>query len=638
MFVSGRSCIVISARPHGESLKILLVGHYILPHTGGIEVVLDQLGRTFARQGHSVTVVASGPVSSEDNQGGVRRVQVAAWNGLERALHVPYPVFSPSIVPTIWREAENADVVHVHGLLYVSSIVGLLAALVRGRPLVVTEHVGFVAYRSPLLNAAQIAALVAARWLFRLCANAAIVYRKGVAAWLEAGGAWSEIAVPGQCVDTTRFRPPSPDDKARARTRFGLPQNAILVLYSGRIVAKKRVDLLLAAADPTYEIVLCGPGEVPSGTAAISLAQVRHDDMPHVYRAADVFCLPSRGEGFPVALCEAMASGLACVVTADAVEAGPASDGLVFADADPASLREALRRLARNAADRTMRGAAARELALTHFDVEAAADAHVRLYERACRRAADRRELRRARFRSLHASVLALVGTAVTLLGVNPGGVGPWLERDGFRIGLHAWALSFSHEDDPFTHYGLAPERDVLLLSDARSIRAGPSGRSPGALPTEVGDAVNGILIGVGAPRLVFEARDRARVARYEWVAAAKGFELHAQVRGTPATVRAWRHQLSVGAHDEVFTDAAERLQTRGSSIALGASDPGPGRWVAVWNPSTRAAWRLRLQTGDRVEMVEGALWLERAQPLPSAAPRDMLRFETIPRTKDDRR
>jgi glycosyltransferase involved in cell wall biosynthesis len=40
-------------------MRILLVSHYTLPHAGGIEVLVDQIGRKLAGQGHAVTVVSS---------------------------------------------------------------------------------------------------------------------------------------------------------------------------------------------------------------------------------------------------------------------------------------------------------------------------------------------------------------------------------------------------------------------------------------------------------------------------------------------------------------------------------------------------------------------------------------------------
>ena len=46
-------------------MKILLVSHYVLPHVGGIEVLVEQFGREFARRGHEVTLFNRGQTNSD---------------------------------------------------------------------------------------------------------------------------------------------------------------------------------------------------------------------------------------------------------------------------------------------------------------------------------------------------------------------------------------------------------------------------------------------------------------------------------------------------------------------------------------------------------------------------------------------
>src|SRR5690606_26921763 len=48
-------------------------------------------------------------------------------------------------------------------------------------------------------------------------------------------------------IDTTRFFPPTEKEKTQIRYRLGLPTDAVIVMYLGRLVQFKRVDLLIQA-------------------------------------------------------------------------------------------------------------------------------------------------------------------------------------------------------------------------------------------------------------------------------------------------------------------------------------------------------------------------------------------------------
>jgi glycosyltransferase involved in cell wall biosynthesis len=370
-------------------MKILLVSHYTLPHIGGIEVLVDQHSQHLAQRGHEVTVLSSrdeGP--AEELRGSVRIVRVAAWNFLERWLHVPYPLFAPNLITILYRAIRGADVVHVHGLLYLTSLCSLLWAWWLDKPLILTEHVGFVPYRNGMLNLLQRTALALAARLFLRRADAVVTYNSTVKAWLGELAPYPErLHVVRNGIDVETFRPATAAERRAARVQLGLDPERPLALFVGRFVEKKGVDTVLAAADGTFDLLMCGSGTIPPQAAHPTVHVVRdipYAEMPVVYRAADVFVLPSRGEGFPVAIMEAMASGLPVVAVRDPAYAEYVTDDeMVQAPPDPGLIRREIARLIADDGVRHRCGQAARERALANFSVSASIACHLEIYEAA---------------------------------------------------------------------------------------------------------------------------------------------------------------------------------------------------------------------------------------------------------------
>lgn len=370
-------------------MHVLLVSHYTLPHIGGIEVLVDQLGARLQEHGHAVTIVSSdagGP--REETRERLRIWRVPAWNILERRLHVPYPLFAPSLIPTLARAVRDADVVHVHGLLYLSSLCALWWAWWLDKPLVLTEHVGFVPYRNPLLAAAERLALTVAGWLFFHRADAVITYNSAVEKWVKRRTPHPErLHFIRNGIDLELFRPASSEERETARRRLGLDPSRPLALFVGRFVEKKGIDTLLDAADGSFDLLLCGSGTLPAKQvkpAVRVLRDVPREQMPMVYQAADVFVLPSCGEGFPVAMMEAMASGLPVVAARDpAYDAYATELEMLQTEPDAVSIRAALAELMANAGERARRGEAARARAVAEFGLAVSVARHLEVYEEA---------------------------------------------------------------------------------------------------------------------------------------------------------------------------------------------------------------------------------------------------------------
>lgn len=151
-------------------------------------------------------------------------------------------------------------------------------------------------------------------------------------------------------------------DHHAARARIGVPHDAPLVLYVGRIAAGKGLEHLVAAARelPDAHVVVVGPDD-RHGTAAKLRGVERVHVLPptdsppfDLYRAANVFVLPSEGESFGMVAAEAAAVGTPVVVTDRCGVAGFFRDGeALVVPFDRAAVVEGVRRVLGDAALRT---------------------------------------------------------------------------------------------------------------------------------------------------------------------------------------------------------------------------------------------------------------------------------------------
>ena len=129
-------------------------------------------------------------------------------------------------------------------------------------------------------------------------------------------------------VDTELYG--QPIDRAAVRERVGLPGDARVLIVVAKLMKQKGHEFLLRALPSLFErfpdlhVLLVGDGPLRSrltddiaqlpGAARVHLAGNRRD-VGDLLAASDLFVLPSLWEGLPMALLEAMATGLPAVVT-----------------------------------------------------------------------------------------------------------------------------------------------------------------------------------------------------------------------------------------------------------------------------------------------------------------------------------
>jgi glycosyltransferase involved in cell wall biosynthesis len=379
-------------------MRILLLTHYFSTHGGGVEIVAWQVGRRLAREHNAhLTWLASG-VDPLPDAPELACLPLPAWNPLERRFGLPYPLLKPAAVAAIWRAVGRCDVVHVHECQYLHSLLAALFCRLRGRRFVVTQHVGEIEYRSPLKRAAlALLNRIGARLVLDCADSVLFVSAKVMAFFMP------RMAQPGRAlqvdngVDTDMFAPRDADTRASLRRSLGLPPAGPLVAFAGRFVEKKGLHLLqaLARCEPQITFALAGQGPIEPRAWRLSnvrpLGMCDATQLAALFGAADLLCIPSFGEGFPLVVQEAMACGCPPLLDVAVAEGGRLPPGLAFTadvlaadavDALHARLQEAL---LEDADARAARRAAVARFARQRWSWARCAAVHAQALQAACR-------------------------------------------------------------------------------------------------------------------------------------------------------------------------------------------------------------------------------------------------------------
>lgn len=284
----------------------------------GAETQLVHLAMGLAERGHEVSIAALGGVRIETaplERLGIRICSLEAKTLRQKALSVP----------VLTRIARRAELVHCS--TFDATLWARLAAMLAGRPAVVTEHTPgravqtsasgrprerLIALHNRLLDAFTYATVAVARW------QVPLLVREGVRP--------ESIRHIPNGVPIRELR--ESVNGALTREQLDIPEDAKVIIHAARLVPYKGQRATLSAVRLLREsigevhalIVGDGPDrgalERDAGQAG-AWAHVLgpRDDVPALLALADLAVVPSKAEAMPMIVIEAMALGVPVVGT-----------------------------------------------------------------------------------------------------------------------------------------------------------------------------------------------------------------------------------------------------------------------------------------------------------------------------------
>jgi len=289
---------------------------------------------------------------------------------------------------SLLRRRSRFDLIHAQQA-HLQSVATLLVARILGAPGLLTLHL-----RVPRpLGGLRRLLLALTEWLAISTASKVVAVSQSVA---ESFG-HRETLVIENGVNTTRFAPAV--DREAFRKSLGLGRSPTFV-FAGRWSRTKGLDLLLRAATGSalrnlnFQLLILGepardePGLLektvpkPLEDRLRVVGRSSEEELPSYLSAADVFVLPSRMEGMPIAALEALACGVPLLVSdipaLKSLIAGTGA-GWTFRSEDVGDLERAMREILSTGPHPDQR-VRAREEAIRRYSVDRMATRYLEQY------------------------------------------------------------------------------------------------------------------------------------------------------------------------------------------------------------------------------------------------------------------
>jgi len=309
-------------------------------------------------------------------------------------------LFAMSSVLFLLRRKNEYDILHIHGASLMTAFPCFVAKLLGKSVILKTTLLGSDDPIS-LLQKARFGRLQVFLFSF---ADVVIVTSTALEKAVISSQLWKKskvLKIPNG-VDTRKFYPVGEQEKQTLKRHFEFPTSKTIITFVGVINKRKGIDflievwkavlkvrddvcLLLVGVIDEEELVHQIQAEFDQGQLAHNIRLLgKRDDVDRILKVSDIFVFPSRREGLPNALLEAMACGLPSVVLniegiiPDIIDDG--EDGYIVYEEDTISFSGKLLKLID---DRNLRNAIGKLAGLKieeRFSLDRIAEKYIKLY------------------------------------------------------------------------------------------------------------------------------------------------------------------------------------------------------------------------------------------------------------------
>jgi len=385
-------------------------GERALAGEGSVPTVVYYLAKHAAEKGHDVTILERdfGALPKEEEIDGIRYSRIKA----DKLPAAPYKLikspfgltkllkdgFDVAVKISRFLKENEFNVVHVH-FPFASTILINMNRGLRER-IIYTAHIGEEKKRFALDSSAPLALRFFSPdlYLMKRVRKSVVLNEPLKEKLIERGIEEGKLEVIPNGVNVDDFNL-SKEEVERVKEKYEL--NETTVMFSGTVTPRKGVEYLVKAAEILKEnnvlFLIVGNTNLDREYAnkVMEYAKQRnlkirftgfvpYRDLKALYSACDIFVLPSFGEGDPIALKEALASGKPLIGTK--VGGIPAQikdgwNGFLVEPGNEKQLAEKIRYLIDNPEERERMGENSRKLAREEFDWKKIAERYLKVYE-----------------------------------------------------------------------------------------------------------------------------------------------------------------------------------------------------------------------------------------------------------------